>query len=434
MKSGIYKIVNTINNKFYIGSSKDLSIRWQTHVARLERNYHHNILLQRAWDKYGSDNFVFEVIETCDINKLLEREQYYLDTLSACNHSIGYNISPTAGRTDGMICSDETKQLLRSINLGKTASDETRSKQAKASQNRKHSNETISKLREINLGDKNPNYGKIGKTHHRARQIIQLDLDDNEVATWDSIMDAHRAGFDHSNILACTLGRIDTAYGYHWKYAGIKKYRCIYQFDLSGDLITKHDSVKDVIEYLNIKHETGIYNCLRGAAYSAYGYLWSYEIKPIEVASLNIDMTSVDRPRRIVKRQQQKKRKNVVQYSTCGVFIMEHPSLSTASASIGKSHHNISACCKHKTASAYNFIWVFSGDETMVKHKVLSLINPGSKARKIIQYTNTGEYIKEYNSLTEAKEAIGAATHANISSCCKGRIASAYGFVWKYND
>lgn len=76
---GIYRIKNLLNNKCYYGSSKNIETRWLKHKNELKKGKHINIILQRAWDKYGGDNFSFEVVEECDKKILLEREQYYLD-------------------------------------------------------------------------------------------------------------------------------------------------------------------------------------------------------------------------------------------------------------------------------------------------------------------------------------------------------------------
>ena len=77
---GVYKIKNTKNGKFYIGSTLDsFKIRCKAHKEALIRGNHKNSHLQRAWNKYGSDAFVFEIVEICDENICREREQYYLD-------------------------------------------------------------------------------------------------------------------------------------------------------------------------------------------------------------------------------------------------------------------------------------------------------------------------------------------------------------------
>jgi group I intron endonuclease len=76
---GIYKITNLVNGKIYYGSSKDIEKRWRIHKNNLNNNKHHNIKLLNAWNKYGEENFKFDVIEECDETILLEKEQYYLD-------------------------------------------------------------------------------------------------------------------------------------------------------------------------------------------------------------------------------------------------------------------------------------------------------------------------------------------------------------------
>ena len=76
---GIYRIKNLINGKCYYGSSKNIEKRWSVHKRELNNNTHINCILQRAWDKYGENNFIFEIIEECDINVLFETEQKYLD-------------------------------------------------------------------------------------------------------------------------------------------------------------------------------------------------------------------------------------------------------------------------------------------------------------------------------------------------------------------
>ena len=78
MSVGIYRIVNLISGDFYIGSSKDIERRWSEHKRKLNIRKHQNVILQRAWDKYGENNFSFEVVETCSLENLLVLENHYL--------------------------------------------------------------------------------------------------------------------------------------------------------------------------------------------------------------------------------------------------------------------------------------------------------------------------------------------------------------------
>jgi group I intron endonuclease len=85
---GIYRIINKKNGKCYYGSSKNIEKRWKRHKTGLKHKNHHNLKLQRAWDKYGEDSFDFEVVEECELNNLLACEQKYLDLLPEYNVGI----------------------------------------------------------------------------------------------------------------------------------------------------------------------------------------------------------------------------------------------------------------------------------------------------------------------------------------------------------
>lgn len=82
MKSGIYKITNILNDKSYIGLSYNIKQRWKHHKCLLNKNKHHNLHLQSAWNKYGKKYFTFKVLEYCDLEVLPEREIYWIDYYS----------------------------------------------------------------------------------------------------------------------------------------------------------------------------------------------------------------------------------------------------------------------------------------------------------------------------------------------------------------
>lgn len=104
----IYRIVNTITSDFYIGSSAYVYSRKSEHFQRLRKGIHANIHLQRAWNKYGEEAFIFEVLERPEVAILIEREQYWIDTLAPV-----YNIRKTAESNLGMKMGEETKEKHR---------------------------------------------------------------------------------------------------------------------------------------------------------------------------------------------------------------------------------------------------------------------------------------------------------------------------------
>jgi group I intron endonuclease len=137
MNSGIYKITNKNNGKFYIGSSKHLDRRWWEHQNDLIKNDHINPKLQHAWNYHGKNSFEFTIIESVTEDKLFEREQFYLDIFNP--HKIGYNISDKAGG-DNYTNNPNKNEILKKITLannsghmhGKTHKPESIDKQKKA--------------------------------------------------------------------------------------------------------------------------------------------------------------------------------------------------------------------------------------------------------------------------------------------------------------
>ena len=76
---GIYEIYSIKTGKRYIGSSKDIDKRWESHLRGLYNGNHHNYYLQQDYHRYGEDNLVFSVLEeVIDGKRLYEREEVYI--------------------------------------------------------------------------------------------------------------------------------------------------------------------------------------------------------------------------------------------------------------------------------------------------------------------------------------------------------------------
>lgn len=101
----IYKIENLVNKKVYVGQTgTSFKQRKRQHLCRLRKQKHGNQHLQNAWNKYGEENFVFEIIEEVEEEKLLtEREQFWCDFYESNNKEKGYNIR---------ICVDSNKGIV----------------------------------------------------------------------------------------------------------------------------------------------------------------------------------------------------------------------------------------------------------------------------------------------------------------------------------
>lgn len=153
--TGIYKITCNQNNKVYIGQSTSIKRRWAQHKLELKKGIHSNRYLQRVYDKYGEESFVYEILELCSSDKLNEREKFYIKLFNSFEE--GFNLD--------------------------------------------HGGSDIS-------GELNPMYGKKGIESPRfIDYIYQLDLNGNIVNTFESSNLAAKAvGGQTSHILGCLKG------------------------------------------------------------------------------------------------------------------------------------------------------------------------------------------------------------------------------------
>jgi group I intron endonuclease len=125
LNCGVYRWLNTVNGKSYVGSSNDIKKRKNEHLRKLASGKHENPKFQNAWIKYEAGSFEFEILAFCKEEDLLWQEQLAINAFDAVRK--GYNISPMAGAP------------MR----GRTASLETRLKLSKAGKGRKQTSEHV---------------------------------------------------------------------------------------------------------------------------------------------------------------------------------------------------------------------------------------------------------------------------------------------------
>jgi group I intron endonuclease len=112
------------------------------HQKKLQQKKHFNRYLQRAWNKYGEDSFVFEVLLICHPSECVKNEQLLIDSLNSVKN--GYNIIPTAGSWYGMKHTEEARKKISESK--KNISEETRARIGAASKGRICSEETRAKI------------------------------------------------------------------------------------------------------------------------------------------------------------------------------------------------------------------------------------------------------------------------------------------------
>lgn len=168
--SGVYAITHPHSGRSYIGSSKDVLYRWAYHQKQLNAGTHHSIKLQRAWSKYGSSAFHFNIIEHCSALQRTVREQFWIDQAQASVNGYGFNMSLSAygpthpdisakiaasntGKKRGPL-SEEHKAKISAAKIGMKRSEEFKAKMADVRKGLKHSAESRAKMSASHTGIK----------------------------------------------------------------------------------------------------------------------------------------------------------------------------------------------------------------------------------------------------------------------------------------
>jgi group I intron endonuclease len=145
---GIYQIKNLITGQLYIGHSIRLKKRKNEHFNDLEKNKHGNIHLQRSYNKYGKENFIFEIILYCEKFELIRYEQILVNKIG------NYNINKECVTSrKGVKASKKTKVKISIATTGKNNpfygkhhSKEKREKISIRAKKQEHSSESREKV------------------------------------------------------------------------------------------------------------------------------------------------------------------------------------------------------------------------------------------------------------------------------------------------
>lgn len=202
---GIYMILNKVNNKVYIGQSKNITKRISRHRCDLRKNIHKNKYLQLDFNKYGIDSFLFISLTPCTVEQLNTLEQYYMICFESYLTEFGYN------RQYGGDLGKPTLESLKSIIIA----------------NSNTSDVTREKLRNSSKGNTNC----LGKprsefTKNMIRNSLQVHGDTRDyircVETGDTFRGVTSAGNSYKvnpqGISRCCRGKQRTCGGYHWEY------------------------------------------------------------------------------------------------------------------------------------------------------------------------------------------------------------------------
>lgn len=230
--SGIYKITNLINGKFYIGQSIDVVNRIRDH--KCPRSLLRGYPIYRAFKKYGLENFKFETLEECPIEKLNDKEIYYIQVLKPHynvneggvgnrGHKVSHQLKKRfslLGKERWQNMTDEQrlnfcKNNLTGPRVGHSVPESTRLKLRLANIGKKQSAETKQK-KSISAKEACKNLDMA----RRKRAIIQVDKITGEaIKEYSTIKSAAgNFGVHTSCILGVLKGRRKSSCGYFWRY------------------------------------------------------------------------------------------------------------------------------------------------------------------------------------------------------------------------
>lgn len=408
-KHGIYKIINVINNKIYIGSAINLYKRMHNHIHQLKNGIHHSRHLQRLWDKYGEKSFKFYILEYIeDKNKLIEREQHWMDYYNSYDINLGYNICTKADSNIGKKLTEETKRKISEAQKGHTRlSEESRRK----------------------ISEKNKGKEGVGK-----KKIVQLETNGNLIEIWDSISSVDKEGFNSSSVSQCCLHKRELSSGYFWFYLDeynqkdfslpeIKNSfnKRILQFDLKGNFIKEWENSK---ECRDNGFDSGlILACCDSKLKTHNRFIWLFK------DDYNNELDLSKYKKKISKRNIRKNTNSkwLLQFDLNGNLIREWLGIESARKELGLNSIKV-IDIKNNRIMSNNFIWIYKEDYKENPEQYKKYFKPS-----ILQFNLLGEFIKEWDSPATITKELGL-DNRPITQCClnKGRVNSAYGFIWRY--
>jgi len=375
--SGVYCIKNLKNNKIYIGSSIDIVDRWRQHKREFRKNIHSNKYLQYSWNKHGNSSFEFSIIEECNENETLEREQYYLDLYESYNRNKGYNISKSSSAP---------------------------------MMGRKHSKETLIKLSEgVRSRD--------SSVWVRGEDKFNAKFKDKDIIIIKRMIYEGNRIIDIANLYNVepnTITQIKT--GERWSHIKTEYDDLIIQTPRQKLNEENIIEIKKLLieEKLNIKEIADIFEITFGQV-SSIKNLNSWENIGEEYNEQLINRLSVNKL--------DKNKVMEIKY-----LLLEGKSCSEISKIYDVTPSTISYINQNKT---WKDVLI---DENNVSNKVY--LEKGAKPSSripIIQLSIDGNFIKEWTSASEVSKVLNIDASA-IAKCCKGKQLTYKGYKWKYKN
>lgn len=224
MHCGIYKITNKILNKSYIGKSIHIEQRWKEHSqGKGSRELYTDI------QKYGIENFNFEILELCSKNELNQKEEYWIKVFNTFHN--GYNRNQGGDNNEQAVAKTKKKIFCYSLqgificSYSSLSEAERMTKVPNSNISRaakkqgKAGDYLWSYTNEISLPPYQRTCNFKEKPAHNIKKVQQFDLNQNFIAEFNSIKEAAQAtGTNYSSLGMVCNGKRRTAGGFIWRF------------------------------------------------------------------------------------------------------------------------------------------------------------------------------------------------------------------------
>lgn len=432
---GIYCYHNIVNGKNYVGQSVDLYGR-KRKFGNGTGTYSGKVF-QNAIKKYGKKNFQYSILTHCKPEELNYYERFYISRLNTTDRRYGYNC--TNGGDSKYFRTEDCKERMRE------AWTEERKKNYSESQKGenngffgcKHSEETREALKKFASEHYKQRFLKehgysVGELAEKLKKYVK----ENPYATYADIMSDF--GISYRTMIK-TCHKI----GYSSENAILKKReeekKVVAQCDREDHAIVLNyfPSISYAKKATGIKSING---CLNGSRTQAGGYFWRMLLAG-ETPDFTLRKEYLKRTenhRRLDEKQKERIRANggwrhdslkkaVFRYGPNGRLVKRYDSVASAKAD-GFNGCDVSNCCRGKTKTLYGY--VFSYKELAPDEVKKMFVN--NNIKPVVQLTMGGEYVREWDSATDAAKNLCLSTMSNINSCCHGRVGSAAGYKWMF--
>ncbi len=119
--------------------------------------------------------------------------------------------------------------------------------------------------------------------------------------------------------------------------------------------------------------------------------------------------------------------KNIYQYDLeSGSLLASFSQLECAAIAVGVDKRTISKACLGEIKNCAGFYWSYNLSDTFMAEK-------DQRKKKVYQFTESGMFIRSYDSVVEASETTGV-NRSSIAKCCRGIYSNAGSYFWEYQS